>query len=256
MFTVPEWRTRLLHGTAVQVFTQLTGINVIGYYQTIIYTALGITGHTNVLVAGIYNIVGPITNFIFITFFLDRVGRKRPLIYGAAGITICLIIQAALSSQNLDGTRHGFSIGSVFFLFLVSIIFSMSFGPISWVYMSEVMPMQIRARGNAFATGIGNWLVSTLFAQVSPIGLGQVGWKYFFVFVAFNICVTIPVVAIFFKETKQKSLEEIDLLFGGRALGTLPENLADKEGTILQDIKGPQVAGEHREHGEAEEAEA
>jgi hypothetical protein len=38
-----------------------------------------------------------------------------------------------------------------------------SWGPISWVYMSEVMPMQIRARGNAFATGIGNWLVSASF---------------------------------------------------------------------------------------------
>ena len=34
-----------------------------------------------------------------------------------------------------------------------------SWGPISWVYMSEVMPMQIRGKGNAFATGIGNWLV-------------------------------------------------------------------------------------------------
>jgi hypothetical protein len=36
--------------------------DVIGYYQTIIYTSLGITGHTNVLVAGIYNVVGPITS--------------------------------------------------------------------------------------------------------------------------------------------------------------------------------------------------
>jgi hypothetical protein len=36
---------------------------------------------------------------------------------------------------------------------------TVSWGPISWVYMAEVMPMQIRARGNAFATGIGNWLV-------------------------------------------------------------------------------------------------
>jgi MFS family permease len=91
---------------------------------------------------------------------LDRVGRKRPLIFGAIGITICLCAQAGLSSQNEDGTKHGYSIASVFFLFMVSIIFSMSFGPISWVYMSEVMPMQIRARGNAFATGIGkNFLI-------------------------------------------------------------------------------------------------
>ena len=87
------------------------------------------------------------------------------------------------------------------------------------------MPMQIRARGNAFATGIGNWLVATLFAQVSPIGLGKIGWKFYFVFVAFNIAVTFPVIFFFFKETKQVSLEEIDLLFGERALGALPTDL-------------------------------
>jgi hypothetical protein len=91
------------------------------------------------------------------------------------------------------------------------------------------MPMQIRARGNAFATGIGNWLVATLFAQVSPIGLGKIGWKFYFVFVAFNIVVTFPVIFFFFKETKQVSLEDIDLLFGERALGTLPDDLT-KEG--------------------------
>lgn len=62
MFTVPQWRTRLMHATLVQVFTQLTGINVIGYYQTIMYNALGITGNRNLLVTGIYNVVGPITS--------------------------------------------------------------------------------------------------------------------------------------------------------------------------------------------------
>ena len=62
MFTVPQWRTRLMHATLVQVFTQLTGINVIGYYQTIMYAALGITGNRNLLVTGIYNVVGPITS--------------------------------------------------------------------------------------------------------------------------------------------------------------------------------------------------
>ncbi|KAH1316438.1 hypothetical protein KXX47_003264 [Aspergillus fumigatus] len=238
MFQVPQWRTRLMyalamavtwpHGVAVQVFTQFTGVNVIGYYQTIMYESLGITGNRATLVAGIYNCVGPLANLIFIIFILDRVGRRRPMMFGAIGISIALICEAALNSQNEDGSRHGYSIGGVVFLFCVTIIFSLSFGPCSWVYMSEVMPMQIRGKGNAFATGIGNWAVATLWAQVSPIALGKLGWKFYFVFVAWNICITLPVIYFCFKETKQKSLEEIDLLFGGRALGTLPENMADK----------------------------
>ncbi|KAG5806649.1 hypothetical protein H9Q74_009492 [Fusarium xylarioides] len=63
MFKVPQWRKRLMLGTLVQVFTQFTGINVIGYYQTIMYEKLGITGKTNLLVAGIYNCTGPLATF-------------------------------------------------------------------------------------------------------------------------------------------------------------------------------------------------
>lgn len=222
------------------------------------YEALGITGGRDVLVAGIYNCVGPIANAIFIFFILDRVGRKKPLIFGAIGISVALICEAALNSQNPEGTKHGLSIGGVFFIFLVSVIFSFSFGPISWVYMSEIMPMQIRGRGNAFATGIGNWLVSTFFAQVSPIALGDITWKYYFVFVAFNVVVTIPTIAFYFKETNRLSLEEIDMLFGERALGTLPKELAEKDveeavrrGSLARekDLEVQQVDVNHEERG-------
>jgi MFS family permease len=120
------------HGTLVQVFTQMTGINVINYYQTILYEGLGFVGHKKTLVAGIYNCVGPIANLIFITLLLDRVGRRRPLMFGTIGITIALVCSAVFTSQNPDGQRESFSIGGVFFIFCVSIIFSFSFGPISW----------------------------------------------------------------------------------------------------------------------------
>ena len=63
--------------------------------------------------------------------------------------------------------------------------------------------------------------------QVSPIALGALQWKFNFVFIAFNICVTFPTILFVFKETKKLSLEEIDLLFGERALGTLPSELEE-----------------------------
>jgi hypothetical protein len=74
--------------------------------------------------------------------------------------------------------------------------------------------MQIRGKGNAFATGVGNWLVNVIFSQASPQGLAKLGWKYYFVFAVFNIVITFPTVFFIFKETKGVSLEEMDALFG------------------------------------------
>jgi MFS family permease len=207
------------------------------------YKALGFEGKTALLVTGIYNVVGPITNFFFIFLISDRFGRRKPLIFGTCAITCCLFIEAAINSKNIDGQDKNLSRAGVAMLFLVSIFFSVSFGPVSWTYMSEVMPMQIRGKGNAFATGIGNWLVNVIFSQASPQGLAKLGWKYYFVFAVFStsppphfedpvawltnadIVVTLPTIFFVFKETKGVSLEDIDLLFGERALGTVPKDL-------------------------------
>lgn len=199
------------------------------------YGALGITGNRALLVAGIYNCMGPLANLIFIVFMIDRVGRRRPLIWGTVAIAIALICESAVNSRiDRNNPDHGLSIAGVFFIFCVTVIFSWSWGPISWVYMSEVMPLSIRARGNAFATGIGNWLVSTFWSQLSPMALKALGWKFYFLFVAWDIVITIPIVFFFFKETKQLSLEEIDLLFGERSLGALPKELDEGEPTQAQ----------------------
>ena len=120
---------------------------------------------------------------IFIFFIVDRVGRKKPLIFGTVSIAIALICEGVINSQNEDGTKEGLSIAGVAFLFCVTILFSFSFGPVSWTYMSEVLPYQVRSKGAAFATGIGNWLVATFWAQVSPTALGELGWKFYFLFV-------------------------------------------------------------------------
>ncbi|KAJ5723323.1 hypothetical protein N7488_001358 [Penicillium malachiteum] len=123
-------------------------------------------------------------------------------------MSIALICEGIINSQDPDGSRTGCSIAGMFFLFAVSVAFSLSFGPCSWyiipsfsvsldyiyyivsdrhrVYMAEVMPMQIRGKGSAFAVGVGSWAVSALWNEVSPIALGKIQWKYYFVFVAWR----------------------------------------------------------------------
>ncbi|KAF2663155.1 general substrate transporter [Microthyrium microscopicum] len=235
MFIVPQWRMRLVHATLVQVFTQMTGINVINTYQPVMYKNLGITGDRNLLVTGIYNCVGPLTNLVFILFLVDKVGRIKPLLFGTIGITVALICEAGIGSQIKEGKQQtGLQIGGVFFLFLVSVIFSLSFGPVSWIYASEILPTQIRGKGSAFATGIGNWLLSTFWAQVSPIHLAPKQYTFYFIFVAWNLVVTLPTIFFMFKETKQKSLEEIDLFFGERPDRQYPIGVVNPDSPQLE----------------------
>lgn len=75
----------------------------------------------------------------FIFFLIDRVGRRKPLLFGTVGISLCLIVEAVLNSKNPDGENESLSRAGVAMIFLVSMVFSVSFGPISWTYMSEVM---------------------------------------------------------------------------------------------------------------------
>ncbi|OBS23730.1 hypothetical protein FPOA_04278 [Fusarium poae] len=211
MFKVPQWRKRLMLGTLVQLklLTSVLGINVIGYYQTIMYESLGITGKTNLLVAGIYNCTGPLANLVSIILISDKIGRKGPLIYGIIAISIALVLESVVNSQKRQ--RHP-----------------------PWPQYRWRCFLVLR-HGYLFAVlwpCVGNWLVSTFWNQVSPLALRELGWRFYFLFVAFNIVVTLPTLIFAFRETKGLSLEEIDLLFGDRALGNLPADIEKDGGAV------------------------
>ncbi|KAI5283203.1 hypothetical protein KEM54_002323 [Ascosphaera aggregata] len=215
MFVIPQWRKRLLIAVGMHAFGQSTGINAIGYYQTIMYRSLGVEGHTITLLAACYNLVGPSTCLFFILFLADRVGRRKPLLWGAVAVTCCLIGEAIFQAVNQDGDKKVLSGFGILCIWLVTGFFSLSYGPVCWVYISEILPMQIRGTGVAFATGIGHWGVNVMWSQVTPKGLNKIGWKFYLVFVAVNLFITIPCMYLFFPETKGVPLEEMDSVFGG-----------------------------------------
>lgn len=157
---------------------------MINYFGPQMYTALGVRGDKLLLVQGIYGAVGPITNLVFIVFVLDRIGRKKPLLFGAASLTVLFSILAAIvasfppSTSSAGGeTNLGAQKAGIAIIFAMSIIFSLSFGPVSWVLASEIFPTRTRGMGVAVATCC-NWLLNVVISEVSPIGMGHVGWKY------------------------------------------------------------------------------
>jgi len=151
---------------------------------------------------------------------------------------VFLAWQAGIASQfvNPEYKNQGVGIAGLVSIFLFSGAFSASFGPVSWIYQSEIFPMNQRALGTAVSTA-ANWLNNVIIGQITPYGFDKLGWKYFFVYVATNA--SNAVVSYFlFPETKGdyflqlhcswadetgKTLEEIGLLFGD-------ENVRVREG--------------------------
>ncbi|KAL9714372.1 hypothetical protein Ac2012v2_002684 [Leucoagaricus gongylophorus] len=212
---------RTLVAIGVQVFCQFTGINVINYFGPQMYASLGITGSKALLVQGIYGAVGPIANFIFITLFLDRVGRKKPLLFGATVFVVLYSILAAIVATNPplpDGVQGVVNVAAqragVAMIFMLSIFFSFSFGPVSWVLASEVFPTSTRSIGTSVAT-CSNWAFNTFIGQVSPIALQNVGWRFYILFICLNF-VDFVAIFLFFPETKGKTLEQMNEVFGDK----------------------------------------
>ncbi|EJF64770.1 general substrate transporter [Dichomitus squalens] len=213
------WATRgMLRRTfvavGVQVFGQFSGINVINYFGPSMYRALGLSAGQSLLVQGIYGAVGPITNFFFITLILDTVGRKKPLMFGAGSFVVTYSVLTAIvasfppdESTNLAAQRAGIAM-----IFLTSIFFSLSFGPVSWVLASEVFPTRTRSIGTSVAT-CANWAFNVLFSQVSNIAITNISWRYYLVFIVLN-AIDFIIIGLFFPETKGLTLEQMAELFG------------------------------------------
>ncbi|KAF2492747.1 general substrate transporter [Lophium mytilinum] len=230
LFTKKTNRKRLILAILVQAFTQLSGINVINYYQTDLYKGLGMHGHTVTLLAGVYGLVGPIANLICLRY-VDTWGRRKTLWITGIAMTIDMSLVMGLSggygkSDNM--VAKGFTIA---FIFCFSIIYSLGYNSIHYIYVPEIMSMAIRAKGSSIAI-ICNVLINIIFNQVSPIAFADVGYKYYSLFICTNIVGAITVFLIF-PETKGKSLEEIGQIFGEEVvvpdLQRVQEKLGDEE---------------------------
>ncbi|KAG8213228.1 sugar transporter [Butyriboletus roseoflavus] len=204
LWATPAMRRRTLVAVGVQAFTQFTGINIINYYGPQMYESLGLTLGQSLLVQGIYGAIGPIANLFFIIFILDWIGRKKPLMFGAASFVALFSILSALvatfppgETQNLAAQK-----AAIGMIFLMSVTFSLSFGPVSWVLASEVFPTRMRSIGTGVAT-CTNWLFNVVLAETSPIGMADVGWKFYLLFVCLN-AMDFIIIAAFFPETKGK----------------------------------------------------
>ena len=196
-----RYRKPMLLAFALAAFNQLSGINAILYYANDIFAAAGFAKVS----ADLQSVVIGATNLLFTMLALlviDRVGRTTLLKIGSVGMVAALSATAAI---QLTGTHQDWLLWSLI-LFIASFAFSQ--GAVIWVYISEIFPTEVRARGQSLGAST-HWLMDALIAGVFPL-LAARSSGLPFVFFALAMLVQLFVVGRYFVETKGVSLEQMD----------------------------------------------
>lgn len=192
-------------------------LTLVQAYAASIFAGIGFNaGESLNMLAGSYvaSIVG---NLISLTY-VDRIPRHIILSVGVVAVTVVLTIHTAMVATYLGQTGSAGLSTAAAFIFLFLFTFNLFLEGPSLYYTSEIFPTHLRAKGMAINVG-GFCLINILWLELAPTAIGNIGWKYFLVF----ICVSLPGAAfIFFQfpDTLRKPLEEVALLFGDEDLIT------------------------------------
>jgi SP family sugar:H+ symporter-like MFS transporter len=204
---------RVMTGILLQAWQQLTGINFIFYYGTTFFLNSGIKNPFLITIATNVVNVGMTVPGIYA---VDRVGRRRLLLIGAAGMCICeylvAIVGVATPISNLSSQKSLIAFVCIYIAFFAS-----TWGPIAWVVIGEIFPLNIRAKAMSLSTA-SNWLWNWAIAYATPYlvnnGPGNAGLEVKVFFIWGSTCLGCFIFTYFtIPETKGLSLEQIDILY-------------------------------------------
>lgn len=152
-FTHNKLFLRTMTGIWIQGWQQLTGINFIFYYGTTFFQRSGIKNPFLISIAtNVVNVGMTIPGM----YLVDRAGRRSLLLIGAAGMVVCeflvAIIGVTVTDDNLAGQRSLIAFVCIYIAF-----FAATWGPIAWIIVGEIFPLNVRAKAMSLACA-SNWL--------------------------------------------------------------------------------------------------
>ncbi|KAH6960136.1 general substrate transporter [Fusarium avenaceum] len=208
---------RLAIGCCIMFFQQFMGCNAIIYYAPTMFAQLGLSGSTSGLLAtGVYGIVNTLSTLPAL-FLIDKIGRRPLLMCGAAGTFISLTIVGGIIGGYGSSLTTNKSAGwvGIAFIYIYDINFSFSFAPIGWVLPAEIFNLGSRSKAMAITTS-ATWMCNFIIGLVTPGMLDTLGWGTYIFFAAFCF-IAFFFTYFFVPETRGKSLEEMDVVFGDMA---------------------------------------
>ncbi len=201
---------------SIGMFNQLSGINAVLYYLNSIFTSAGF----GALSASLQAIAVGFTLLLFTLvgmLVIDKLGRKTLLLIGSVGTTACLLgVGAIFATHKCTSFLLSLLIGYI-------ACFAFSQGAVIWVYISEVFPNSIRAKGQSLGS-LSHWIMNALISMLFPVIAGASGAQPFFFF-ALMMVVQFFVVLLVYPETKGLSLERVNESLRRRPAPSAGENL-------------------------------
>lgn len=190
---------------SIGMFNQLSGINAILYYLNDIFSKAGfstVSSDLQAVAIGATNLLFTIIAMLVI----DKFGRKTLLLVGSVGTALSLAgVAAVFFTHTHEGALVWLLIG-----FIASFAFSQ--GAVIWVFIGEVFPNQVRAKGQSLGS-FSHWLMNALISGIFPLMAASSG-AYPFVFFSIMMVLQFFVVLFVFPETKGVSLEEMQQKLG------------------------------------------
>ena len=195
----------LILGLLISVFVQISGINTVVDYAPKILMSAGLEIKNALLQTSLIGLVNFVFTFIAV-WLIDKIGRKTLYIIGSSGMALTLLMVAAAFYFEMD------PIFTLIAIMLFIAFFGSCIGPAYWTMVSEMFPNQIRGQAVALAS-FTQWVFNFLVVLLFPYVLDALGGSVTFLFLSAMSAIQLFVAWFYMKETKGKSLEEIEKLW-------------------------------------------
>ncbi|CAN6329217.1 unnamed protein product [Urochloa humidicola] len=214
----PAVRRVMLAIVGLQVFQQACGVAALILYAPRVFSHAGVTSERAVLGATV--LLGAMkTTAVAVPLFLaDRLGRRPMLLTSAGGMAASLLVLGL--SMSIHAPAASVAATAAFMA-----AFSLGFGPVLWMYGSEILPLRLRAQGTGIGTAVNRVMSAAVGMSFISMyeAVGMAG--SFYIFAAMSAAAWV-FVYVLLPETKGRSLEEMEALFDAGANKASPQAAA------------------------------
>ncbi|XDG06302.1 hypothetical protein ABKA04_005917 [Annulohypoxylon sp. FPYF3050] len=206
-------RWRILQVLMISIFGQFSG-NGLGYFNTTIFEIIGVSSIEQQLAYNLLNSVLSAVGALTAVAYTDTMPRRKVLIFGTLACVAALATNSGLSAAlDLQGEniQESYAKGALASYFLFNIIFSFTYTPLQGVIPTEALETTTRAKGLAFSSVIV-YAMGFINQFAGPIALGNIGYKYIYVFVGWDLVETV-LWYFFGVESQGRTLEQLEWVY-------------------------------------------